>query len=246
MAVNAQFLDTQHQTVLLPLQGVSEMSMGSVLAAEGYAFIKEGCKTLIIDLSEAVFLPVTAIHSLGILHKEVMVSIISENQNIKMLLNSSPLTSTIQMVPSLELALQQLLSQEPSETQAAHWLSVEKLIQPMDDHQKYWCLVALANIIVADGNVGNEEITAAEAVFEQIALDEDKIIHIQQIFQNLEPTTLPIAEFEPHVAKQLFHILIKIAGADQEIHPRESEIMNTIGYSLGYSPQEILEFIKKR
>ncbi|MBF0236404.1 MAG: STAS domain-containing protein [SAR324 cluster bacterium] len=237
MSVETRFIDSAHQQALVTLKKVSEMHFSAVMFEVGHDLIEKNVRHIIVDLLDMVYIPMEGLGTLNSLCQDLSaikgrLALVCHNANIKMLLRSTTLAKVIEIHDNLDDAMQ---------------IHEDQLLQgfmdQLNDEQKFWYLKAVANIIVADGEISPGEIAVAESLFAQIELESHKIAEIQNIFQSLTKVKLEPLRIDKTLGLTMLQTLTLIAIADNSLMSAEENVIREITHCFGFAPTSAEEMI---
>ncbi|MGK5091813.1 TerB family tellurite resistance protein [Deltaproteobacteria bacterium TL4] len=239
MPIDVKYLDAGQTKALLSIHGISEMRLGARIFEAGTALIQKGVSTLIFDLIDVALIPMDGLGMLSTLNQQATARggktvLVCHNTNLRLLLNATSLSKMMMISDNLK----EVLDAEPEVT------GMDNFINKLNDNQRFWYLCALANMIVADGQISADEIAVAEQMFQMIELDADKAEYVQNIFQSLERHPLePMPGIELETGKTILQTLTLIAISDNLLDPKEEEVIREVNACLMYEPSVADEVI---
>jgi len=240
MAINTKMMDADNKTALVTMEKVPEMKFGASIFEVGQELLQKGVTTVIFDLVDAVYVPMDGLGMLNTLHQQAVehggkIVLVCHNANLKMLLNSTTLARVMEICDSVDEAVR-------VESGVS---SIDNFIDKLNDDQKFWYLCAVANMIVADGEISPDEVSVAESMFEHIELEADRANRVQEIFQTMELYPLELrTDIDSETGMTILQTLTLIAISDHSLDNEEKEALRQISTSLGNDPSVAEEIIQ--
>ena len=239
MPIETKFLDAGETKVLLKISGIPEMKFGAMIFQKGNELLQKGVHTMILDLVDLALIPMDGLGMLNTLHQQAAkkggkLILVIHSPNLKLLLRSTSLSKVMTISDNLE----EVLEAEPDVDGMDHF------IHTLNEEQQFWYLCAMANMIIADGQISPDEIAVAESVFQMISLDSTQAENVQSIFQTLQPFPLgPVRGIDKETGVTILQTLTLIAISDQSLLPEEIGILRHVCECLGYEDTMVEEMI---